>query len=231
MLLQRISRLERIMNQRVSSEIQSEMGPVETEEMIECVRSSLSILDYRTWRHEGLSLEQLLALARDDGRYAQAHPHEPHFGSLYEDVGPNAAGRAAHACREFEIRILERDRRIDIETARALRVNAANVFRSLGAQDWQEGLRPLPTVIEFDEPIALVEARSRCPRRSSLPIERQVEMEHEDHAHEVRQRATRQRPSRAGSLDHSFDAVRDRIHQLRIAELEAMLTTSTERTK
>jgi hypothetical protein len=119
--------------------------------------------EYSTWRHAGLSLEQLLALARDDSARNHANPW------------------AAVGAREFEIQILERDAKIDAETAESLRKNLdAHFARDDSAAAQREPLADLPMPIKFDEAGALKAARLQCPLFDSLPLEGQVQYLEED---------------------------------------------------
>src|ERR1019366_3884959 len=69
----------------------------------------LRTLEYSTWRHAGLSLEQLLALARDDSALAQANPRSTWSpGYLQAEPGAWVNIWPAVGAREFEIQILER---------------------------------------------------------------------------------------------------------------------------
>src|SRR5438128_8615700 len=83
---------------------------------------SLHLSCYQSWQHEGLSLEELLALAQFDVEWEHAHP------IAHTASGAARGGKRANvfgfwpavAVREFEIKILERDAKIDAETADAL---------------------------------------------------------------------------------------------------------------
>lgn len=219
MLCRRIKALEDEVRRRTPppDEPEPALDPLDFDRFL----SGINANGYRTWRHEGLSLEELLALARDDVRYAEAHAPAPAppYSWLGEDRGAAAAKHAAVAAREFEIRILERDHRFDADAARALRANTHEVVAGRAA------LAPLPTQIAYDEAASLASARKRVPRRSTLPLARQLEMENEDHAHELEERDRR---GRKGLLDPSLDAVDDRMHDMRVAELQERMAR-TER--
>lgn len=180
--------------------------------------SKLNILGYDTWRHVGLSLEERLAIARDDSAREQANPASTRSPGRW----PNGQGGFVDrwpdiGAREFEIRILERDGRIDEQTARLLRDNVRDHFF-----EGTETLHDLPHPIDFDELVSLRTAREKCPRRESLPLEQQLEMEHEDHAVNVRDRIINNK--HAGSANApvglpSLNAFQDKMHEYRVKEL------------
>jgi hypothetical protein len=164
------------------------------------IRSTFNTLSYRSWRHRDLTLEQLLALARDNARHGDD-------GTQYSWQRPedDVPARATWAAREFEIRVLLRDGRIDETNARALR----------GASP----LADLPHPLEFDEPAALTTARKKCPRRNTLPLERQLEMLREDHAHELQQRLS-EMPSRQSEAGwSSLNTYCDKVYEVCVADL------------
>jgi hypothetical protein len=161
---------------------------------------AMRTIDYRTWRHAGLSLEQLLALARDDSALAQANPRSTWSpGYLQAEPGAWVNIWPAVGAREFEIQILERDGKIDAETAQSLSKNIHDRFFVSGPvteHAYGAPLTPLPHAIAFDEAAALKAARLQCPYFDSLPLEGQLEYLEEDllksrqHAAASRQHAT-----------------------------------------
>ena len=85
----------------------------------------------------------------------------------------------AEIAREYEIRVLERDAKIDADTALCLRKNLlAHFFASDAAP--REPLAELPYPIEFDEAAALKAARLQCPHFDSLSLEGQLKYLEED---------------------------------------------------
>jgi hypothetical protein len=108
---------------------------------------------YSDWRLDSLSLEQRLALARDDNRPITA--------------------------RRLEIEILERDATIDEETALHLRKNLLAHFTDSPSEP-SEPLQQLPHLIEFDEPAALKAARLQCPLFDCLSPDEQLRYLEED---------------------------------------------------
>ena len=138
----------------------------------------------------------------------QAYRQEQH--GQWIDLWPDVAAR------ELEIRILERDNRIDEQTAGALRDNLRKHF----FED-ADALLELPVTIEFDEVASLFSARAQCPRRSTLPLEQQLAMLKEDHEHALRER---ERPTSSdfvvnAALD-SLDKTRDHMHENLVKDLE-----------
>lgn len=173
--------------------------------------SRLNILSYDDWRHASLSLEERLALARDDGFFARATPSAKWSPGLRENqqgdwvsIGPDVSAR------EIEIMILERDGKIEEPTARSLRDNLSR-YRS----EKSETLRELPAPIQFDEAASLRSAREKCPRRETLPLEQQLSMFQEDHDRKVRERAVS--PNTVGTVQ-MWD-VGDRIHEYFVNDL------------
>ena len=181
------------------------------------LRKRLHISSYNDWRHADLSLEQLLALAHDDGRFARANPRSSWSpGSRQEQHGQWIDFWPDVGAREFAIRILERDRRIDEPTACALRDNLRkHFFEGTGALD------VLPATIEYDEVASLCSARAQCPRRSTLPLEQQLTMLKEDHEHALRER---ERPTSsdliASAVLDSLDKTREHMHENLVKDLE-----------
>ena len=114
---------------------------------VKLLRALRASLRYCTWRHADLSLEQLLALARDDSMREQENPNAP----------AESARKFAERAREFEIQILERAAKIDADIAESFRKNCdAHFFARDGSAAAQgEPLAKLPHPIEFDEPAAL----------------------------------------------------------------------------
>lgn len=192
MLKARINKLEQRARARAAVGLANDVDDADEETKLAQFRSDLAILFYATWRHEGLTLEQRLALARDDLRLAPGDRHVTRAG------------------REFEIRILLSLDKIDDATAWALRANADQHF---GPDSGQPPLLGLPVPIEFDEADALRTARMRCPRVETLTLERQLAMAEEDHLHEVAARA--QRPPEHGPYD-SADLVSERLYEIRV---------------
>ncbi len=178
--------------------------------------SRMNTVSYNDWRHASLSLEELLALARDDGRYARANPiakwspgHRQHQQGQWIDFWPDVGAR------ELEIRILERDGRIDQATARALRDNLREHFLENTAT-----LHDLPALIEFDEAAALHTARAQCPRRETLPLERQLAIVMEDRERHLLERAaTKSDPSQTHSIA-DLEPLFDRMHAIAVKDLE-----------
>jgi hypothetical protein len=161
------------------------------EEMDRALRSVRTIA-YSDWCHHGLSLEQLLAFARDDGAHAQANPQSTSSpGLLQEASGVWVHFWPAVSAREFEIQILERDEKVDAETAQSLRRNIRERFFAdtgpVTESRYGATLTPLPHPVEFDEAAALKAARQQCPLDGSLPLEKELQLR-EDHLHEIRQR-------------------------------------------
>jgi hypothetical protein len=126
---------------------------------------SLITVGYSGWEHHGLSLEQLLVLARDNGD--------------------------GECAREFEVQLLLRDARIDEETAKSLRANYRRHYRchtvdGATKRIYDDPLEPLPQEIEFDE-VALSVAREQCPLDGSVSPEKELQLR-EDHLREIRTR-------------------------------------------
>ena len=143
----------------------------------------LNTSGYSDWRHDGLSLEQLLALARDDSTHALASPRASWSPGFRQDApGAWVTFWPAVSAREFEIQILERDVKIDAETAESLRKNLHSHFFAPddSAAVQREPLAKLPHPIEFDEAAALNAARLQCPHFDSLALEEQIEYLEED---------------------------------------------------
>jgi len=197
MLKARIERLEQRARERTAAKPAVTVNDPAEGAKLEQFSALLAMSPYRDWRHEPLSFEQLLALARDDCK------REP------------SAQRLARAAREIEIRILLRDGKTDEAEASALRANADAHFGLLGGDD-HSSLTALPFPMEFDEGKALRAARAQCPFRESLALERQLEMHEEDHAHELQERG--RRPERL--MDRSMDAVNDKMYEIRLRELQ-----------
>jgi hypothetical protein len=166
-LLNRVAALESRAALRMALQQESQEEPWDEHRTASCVQMlRLLPLGYSgSWRFDTLSLEQLLALARDD--------------SVREDADKMAS--AANA-REFEIQILERDAKINAETARSLRKNLhAHFFGHDGyTAVGTETLGKLPHPVEFDESAALKVARSRVPHFASLSLEERLECMQED---------------------------------------------------
>ena len=181
--------------------------------------STLDFMQYDTWRHAGLSLEERLALARDDVIHADAEAiRTPSSGcrqnarGLWVNFWPDVGAR------EIAIRIGERDGLIDEETADALRDNShAHFFEGT------EALNALPYTIEFDHG-ALVKARAACPRREDLSLEQQLTMLNQDHDHEI---AVRIEQEKCGSCTNAtFDplnALQDRMHEILLSDLQVRI--------
>ncbi len=223
MLLNRIRKLEAAIAARAPAAV-SLIDVVDYEAEVARMRSALAAIEY-----DGLDLplEQLLALARDDQRYASDHPAPARPTSLEVDTGEDAARFAALAAREFEIRILERDARLDVRSARVLRENAeAHFLHSVLAGEVVSGITPdarvdlalLPSPIIFDEAAALADARATFPRRSTLPAARRLQIVQEEHAARLVARSCG-----TSCADANLDAFEDRLHQLKVAELQELL--------
>src|SRR5690349_6233738 len=106
MLKARVTRLEQRLREHASTAPLVDLDDAAAAAKLAQFTADLSIAFYTTWRHEGLSLEQKLALARDDARRESGAPWP------------------ARAARELEIRALWRDRKIDEQQAWDLRANA-----------------------------------------------------------------------------------------------------------
>jgi hypothetical protein len=138
---------------------------------LEHFRSDMNIICYRHWRYEGLSLEELFAIARDDVAHANENPH-PTWSPGYREIekGRWVAFGPQVAAREFAVRLLERDSLVDTTVAKRLRDNLQEFAAS------KESLSDLPIVPTFDEQSTLKVAREKCPRRDLLPLSVQLEM-------------------------------------------------------
>ncbi len=220
MLLHRIRKLEAAIAARAEPSAVSTGEKVDYCETLGRIRSKFWTSDYDR-RGSALSLEQRLALARDDERYAREHPEPIHVTSLEVEVGEGAARFAGIAARELEIRILERDGLLDAGAARSLRENAQAYFmHSVVAgkvvqppsSEPRVELSPLPNPVDFDEPAVLDAARESVPRRSVLPAARRLAIEEVEHAESL-----------AACPSASLAALYQRMHQLRVAELNGIL--------
>jgi len=140
---------------------------------------------YDTWRHDGLSLEARLSLARDDAARAETKYEATWAPALTEvEAGRWVDRRPAREGRMLEIAILERDGRIDEAVANTLRDNARDHFKPGERTVVRPALAELPVVVEIDAKTA-AEARRRCPRREDLPIDKQLAMVREDYRHAI----------------------------------------------
>ncbi|GIK88054.1 MAG: hypothetical protein BroJett026_35350 [Betaproteobacteria bacterium] len=190
------------------------------------LQKKFAISGYDDWRHEGLTLEELLALAKHDDACERATPKaqwEPGLRQVSE--GQWVPFSAAHAAREFEVRILERDGTIDDTTARSLRDNAQAHFLCDGPQ-----LDALPHAIVMDEATVLAAALAKCPRREDLPLEDQLALVHEDRRRELLEREQRKSaPARPGFTPASsttlasIDAYGDQVFERRVADIASRL--------
>jgi hypothetical protein len=214
------ARVERLEERHAAVPAVSAPDEAATRAKMRILRSRLYLSGYNNWRHIGLSLEQLLALARDDGRFARANPRESWSpGYRKEQPGQWVDLWPGVGARELEIRILERDRRIDETAAAALRVNLhEHFFQDTGA------LQELPAAIDFDEAASLRSARAQCPRRSTLPLEQQLAMLNEDHEHGL---GERERPATSdlvvNATSDSLAKIRDRMHGDLVKDLQCRI--------
>jgi hypothetical protein len=189
----------------------------------------LALLRYSDWRHECLSLEELLALARDDDARAQATPATKWAPGLCQIAEGHWVDRSpARAVREIEIRILERDRKVDDRTARSLRDDAHKHFFAKAGPDAELSRPPpltqLPVPIDLDQRALLASALKKCPRREELSLEEQLELKHEDHRRDLVERAKpRTYPPGIKPPLPGLDALRDTIHQQRVIELQRLI--------
>lgn len=184
-LARRIVELER----RVPPPVKP-IQPIDLKALLKVLRD---ISGYEPWenrelrlnREAQLTLEERLALARRD---AIPKPSEwknlwdPQLGCLrMQEVIDPKPERAAEAARELEIQILERDGKIDSDTAETLRANADAHFRARlqrapsPVENVDLMTLPFPILIEDQEAVA-EEALRKCPLRKSLPLEEQLEI-------------------------------------------------------
>ncbi|MCC7042060.1 MAG: hypothetical protein IT516_17275 [Burkholderiales bacterium] len=218
MLLRRIKRLEGAFATRVGpgGREDDRDGPID----VDVFFGQLSLIcgGYAGPAVDGLTLEQLHALAVDDEQFANAHLTSP-TGSWLDDgtFGQHGAKRAAMAARELAVRILERDGYVDVQRARELRSNAREHYHSIDGHD-VVALAPLP-VPAYDFEATLAMARARFPREVALEPEVRLRRLEDAHARELADRSTRN----AKLLDAPFDAVADRMHQLHVDELKRLM--------
>lgn len=178
--------------------------------------SWFNTLAYNDWRHASLSLEELLAIAREDAApkpEVWADQWDSRLACLRSQPVRVDYMSPAIAAREIEIRILERDQRIDAATAHSLRDNLQG-YRLKDA----EPLYQLPAPIVFDEAASLSSAREQCPRRETLPLEQQLAMMREDHRRERESRAE------GSGMSPGLVAFTDRLHEVLEKELEQRIS-------
>jgi hypothetical protein len=221
MLKRRISKLEALVDGIAARTISAKPRPTAAE--LEQFRSNLQIGEYSHWRYQKVSLQELLALARDDTAHANENPRTAWSPGYREaekgrwvDVWPQVA------VREFEIRILERDGLIDSELAKRLRTN---LQAFLGHE---ERLADLPVNLALDQ-ATLEVAREKCPRRESLPPNVQLELLQADYAHDLAKRRAREStiPDPLTSrLAKGLDALRDKTYEQQVDELKARIRAS-----
>lgn len=181
--------------------------------------SKMAFMPYNTWRHAALSLEERLALARDDIAHAESEAtRTPSPGRRQNGRGLWVSIWPEVSTREIAIRIGERDSMIDQEAADALRENLhAHFFADT------EALQTLPYSIELDQAV-IKNVRATCPRRDALSLQRQLTMLNEDHDHEIALRAERHdHGARPSATFDSLDAFQDRMHEILAKELLARI--------
>jgi hypothetical protein len=105
----------------------------------------------------------------------------------------------AEIAREYEIRVLERDAKIDADTALCLRKNLLGHFFASDAAP-REPLAELPHPIEFDEAAVLKAARLQCPHFDSLSLEGQLKYLEEDLLKKRQRAATSRQHAEAVAL-------------------------------
>jgi hypothetical protein len=112
---------------------------------------------------------------------------------------------------------------IDADLAKRLRTN----LQEFSVYD--EPLADLPVSPALDQPTALQTARSKCPRRESLPLSVQLEMLHEDHLYDLAKRQARELTTSdqlTSRLARGLDALRDKMYEQQVDELKARIRTS-----
>jgi hypothetical protein len=175
-------------------------------------RLALLAAGYSDWRHEALTLEELLAVAHDDA----TRPDAPRWATNAKDAAreiANCIANAKAAAREIEIRIGLRDGLIDKEAANELREHLR-----------ADPLPELTYVVTMDHDAALASARAKCPRREDLPIETQLAMLEEDREHELREERERRATRQPGAVEMPpREPLIERIYEWRVRELRSRL--------
>jgi hypothetical protein len=211
-LLRRIAALEAKRPARPDS-IAAESPQMDLQEL----DSRLALIGYRTWRHESLTLEELLAVAKDDA----TRPPPAFWATTEKDAAREVEcgiANAKVAAREIEIRIGLRDGLIDKQASNELREHLHT-----------DPLPELPYVVRIDDAV-LASARAKCPRPDDLPVETQLAMVEEDHQRDLRERpqreAARQEAMRRNGdrVDMgSMDDLGDIVYKQQIQKLRARL--------
>jgi hypothetical protein len=226
-LKKRVAELERVALARSKKPI-NDASSIDPEVFYQ-LRKKFAIGRYSDWRYEALTLEELLALARDDDARELASVEQRwRLGLRPLSEGKWVPFGQAEAVREIEIRILERDRLIDDTTARALRDNAYEHFYREASTRQERGTAPplaeLPCSLDIDQEKLLAAALTKCPRRETLSLEQQLALAHEDQRRKLIERAKpRTYPPGIKPPLSGLDALCDKLHQQRVEELERLI--------
>ena len=173
-----------------------------------------------------LTLEERLALARRDARPKPERwedKWDPQLGCVRSRLVPYDKSPMVCA-RELEVQILERDGKIDPATAKELRKNIDAYKHYSHGKSVEVLALPTPIIIDDEESVA-DEALRKCPPRESLPLERQLELEKEDHQRDLAKRRewanALEKAGRRVPHGHSgLHELRDKVHADRVADLE-----------
>ncbi len=223
-LSSRVERLEASAPKQVERE--EPISAPDVQEALDRLRRIINLSGEPDDRAAALTLEERLAVARRDAAPKPdvwADLWDPQLGRLRNQlVKPDR--RPARAARELELLILERDGRINSDTAKAYRANIdahfeAEPFGSVGLLEL-----PCPVVIE-NEPAVADAALQKCPLRETLPLETQLELAKRDAEGDQR----RWDAAEAKGTPYQFRAISEEYSKWTIVDLERKLAERDRR--